>query len=46
MKDLIKNYIQIPAKIGYEAAKNQLYQLHGDMHIVHLFFINNQKFKQ
>ena len=46
MKDLMKNYIQIPAKNGYEAANNQFYQLHGDMHIVHLFFINNQKFKQ
>ena len=30
MKDLIKNYIQLPAKDGYGAAKNQLYQLYGD----------------
>ena len=29
VKDLIKNYIQLPAKDGYEAAKNQLYQLYG-----------------
>ena len=29
MKGLIKNYIQLPAKDGYEAAKNQLYQLYG-----------------
>ena len=30
VKNLIKNYIQFPAKDGYEAAKNQLYQLCGD----------------
>ena len=29
VKDLIKNYIQLPAKDGYEAAKNQLYQVYG-----------------
>ena len=29
VKDLIKNYIQLPAKDGYEAAKNLLYQLYG-----------------
>ena len=29
VKDLIKNYIQLPAKDGYEAVKNQLYQLYG-----------------
>ena len=34
VKDLIKNYIQLPAKDGYEAAKNQLYQLYGDPHRV------------
>ena len=34
MKDLIKNYIQLPAKDGYGAAKNQLYQLSGDPHRV------------
>ena len=34
VKDLIKNYIQLPAKDRYEAAKNQLYQLYGDPHIV------------
>ena len=32
VKDLIKNYIQLPAKDGHEAAKNQLYQLYGDPH--------------
>ena len=30
VKDLIKNYIQLPAKEGYETARNQLYQLYGD----------------
>ena len=34
VKDLIKNYIQLPAKDGYEAAKNQLYQLNVDPHRV------------
>ena len=34
VKDLIKNYIQLPAKDGYKAAKNQLYQLYGDPHRV------------
>ena len=34
MKDFIKNYIQLPAEDGYEAAKNQLYQLYGDPHRV------------
>ena len=34
VKDLIKNYIQLPAKDGYKAAKNQVYQLYGDPHRV------------
>ena len=28
----VKDYIQFPAKDGYKAAKNQLYQLYGDPH--------------
>ena len=32
VKGLTKNYIQLPAKNGYEAAKNQLYQLYCDPH--------------
>ena len=34
VKDLIKNYIQFPAKDGYEATKNQLYHLYRDPHRV------------
>ena len=34
VKNLIYNYIQFPAKDGYDAAKNKLYQLSGDPHRV------------
>ena len=30
VKDLIKTYIQLPAKDDYEAIKNQLYQIYDD----------------
>ena len=43
LKDVIKNYIQLPAKDGYEAAKNQLYQLHGDPHRVIAAYWNKIK---
>ena len=39
VKDFIKNFIQLPAKDGYEAAKNQLYQLYDDPHRVLLLIV-------
>ena len=44
VKDQVKNYIQLPVKDGYEAAKNQLYQLCGDPHRVIIAYWKEVKY--